>query len=94
MPTPRYLFQRASSLRLCIHVLGDPRQYQCVVKGSAGPTSWTCNLCSHTGPYTEKGRLLAIMLGCHHFEILSNFRTGNPHFHFTLRPSNYVARPN
>lgn len=57
----------------------------------SGPASWTCDLCSHTGPHTEKGSVLGLMLCSHFLEILNKLWTWAPppHFHFAQGPTNY-----
>ena len=50
-------------------------------------------LYSRQNPLLRSTLYLCFMLCYHHIEILSNFLTEGPHFHFALDHTNYVAKP-
>lgn len=48
--------------------------------------SWTCDLCSHTGPPHTKGPCTRFNIFLLPLEILSNFEQGTLHFYFCTGP--------
>lgn len=51
-------------------------------------------LCSHMGPCTQEGPVLALMLCCSEILKFLNFHQRTMGFHFAQSPANYVAGPN
>lgn len=50
----------------------------------ARPPSWRMALGSHSGPHSQKGPALGLMLCYHHLEILNNFGTRDPGLAFSF----------
>lgn len=64
-----------------------PHSLTCVLGTlRAEPPSWACDLCSHTGSYTQKGLTLGLLFCCHCPEILHNFRRRGLTFSFCTGP--------
>lgn len=69
------------------------QRYPLAQNTSAAPVSWTCHLCSHTGPHTWTGPVLGLMFCCHHFEILDSLCTRSYIFPFCSGPCQWWWPP-